>query len=70
MTRDEVERILGYTPCVCGVIDGTWHPECYRGLTDAEITAGYTKAFAAAKRHIKNQQANETNRAIFKAMKP
>lgn len=47
MTDHEVERSLGYTPCVCGVINGTWHSECYRGKTKAQINAGYKRAFAA-----------------------
>lgn len=55
MTEHEVERRLGYTPCVCGKIDGTWHPECYRGKTSEQITAGYRLAFAAARRHLKRQ---------------
>ena len=53
MTDTEVERALGYTPCICGVIDGTWHWKCYRGKTSAQISAGYKKAFAAARRHLK-----------------
>jgi hypothetical protein len=57
MTDHEVERALGYTPCVCGVIDGTWHPECYVGKTRDQIAAGYKKAFAAARAHLKNKAA-------------
>lgn len=57
MTDHEVERALGYTPCVCGVINGTWHFECYRGKTQAQIHAGYKRAFAAARRHLKAKAA-------------
>ena len=53
MTDHEVERALGYTPCVCGRIDGTWHHECYRGKTPEEIKAGYKRAFANARAHLK-----------------
>jgi hypothetical protein len=67
MTNEEVERILGYTPCVCGVIDGTWHPACYKGLTDEQVKRGYVKAFAKAKVHIKTIRAQQTAAAIFKA---
>jgi hypothetical protein len=57
MTDREVERALGYTPCVCGgVLDGTWHPKCYRGKTDEQIAAGYARAFANARRHLKRQR--------------
>jgi hypothetical protein len=56
----EVERALGYTPCVCAVLDGTWHPHCYAGKTDEQIAAGYKRAFAAARRHLK-ARAGQTN---------
>lgn len=52
MTDHEVERTLGYTPCVCGVLNGTWHSECYRGKSKAQIDAGYKRAFAAARRFL------------------
>ena len=55
MTDYEVELALGYTPCVCGVIDGTWHSRCYVGKTKEQIAAGYKKAFAAARRHLKGK---------------
>lgn len=57
MTDHEVERALGYTPCVCGVIDGTWHPECYRNKTREQINAGYKRAYAAARRYLKAETA-------------
>lgn len=56
MTDHEVERALGYTPCVCGKIDGTWHHECYRGKTKAQLEAGYKRAFANARKHLKSKQ--------------
>lgn len=56
MTDHEVERSLGYTPCVCGVLDGTWHPKCYRGKTDEQIAAGYKRAFDKARRKLKQQR--------------
>lgn len=58
MSDYEVERALGYTPCVCGVIDGTWHPECYRGLKQKDVAAAHKKAFAAARRYLKKQSEN------------
>jgi len=57
MTDYEVERALGYTPCVCGKINGTWHWECYRGKTPGQIAAGYKRAIAAARQHLKNKAA-------------
>lgn len=64
MTDHEVERLLGYTPCVCGRINGTWHPECYQGKTQDQIKAGYRRAFAAARRHLKQRAAALAQAAI------
>ena len=55
MTDYEVAQRLGYDPCVCGKIDGTWHARCYQGKTKEQIAAGYKRAFAAARRHLKRQ---------------
>ena len=52
MNDTEVERALGYTPCVCAVLDGTWHPECYRGKTKAQLAAGSKRALAKARQHL------------------
>ncbi len=52
MTDTEVERALGYTPCVCGVLNGTWHSECYVGKSKPQIRAGYKQAFAKARLHL------------------
>lgn len=60
MTDYEVEQRLGYTPCVCAKIDGTWHPRCYAGKTREQIAAGYKRAFAAARRHLKAQAAPDS----------
>jgi hypothetical protein len=60
MTDYEVSQRLGYDPCVCGKIDGTWHPECYRGKKAAQIAAGYKRAFAAARLHLKAKEHEPT----------
>ena len=60
MTDHDVEQRLGYTPCVCAKIDGTWHPECYRGKTAEQIAAGSKRAFAAARRHLKAKEHEPT----------
>lgn len=57
MNDTEVERALGYTPCVCGVLNGTWHNECYRGKTKTQISAGYKHAFILARRHLATRAA-------------
>lgn len=67
MTDLEVERALGYTPCICGVIDGTWHDACYRGKSRIGINAGYKLAFTKAREHLKKQQIAETKKAIVRA---
>ena len=55
MTDSEVEQRLGYTPCVCGVIDGTWHPKCYLAMPPENIQDAYKRAFAKARRYLKRQ---------------
>jgi len=70
MTDHEVERALGYTPCVCAVLDGTWHPKCYRGKTDEQIAAGYKRAFAAARRHLKKQASLQSSQALERSKSP
>ena len=60
LSDTEIERRLGYTPCVCGNLDGTWHPECYRGRSRQQINNATKQAiqkareqFAAEDRSIK-----------------
>lgn len=62
MTDHEVERALGYTPCVCGVLDGTWHPECYAGKTKEQLADGYKRAFRKARAHLKAVAKKEVAR--------
>jgi hypothetical protein len=70
MTDYEVDRALGYSPCVCGVIDGTWHSECYRGKTQGQIDAGIRRAYAAARRHLKSRAADAASAAMDRAAAP
>lgn len=67
MTDHEVERALGYTPCVCGAIDGTWHSRCYVGKTRAEIAAGHKRAFANARTHLKNKAKQSADKLVSAA---
>lgn len=62
MTDYEVEQALGYTPCVCGVIDGTWHPACYLSKTPRQIEAGYKRAFVNARQHLKRKNLEAIQR--------
>jgi hypothetical protein len=64
MTDYEVERALGYTPCACGVIDGTWHPECYKGKTRKELAEGHRRAMLNARRHLKKEAKLQAIKAI------
>ena len=63
----EVERMLGYSPCVCGVLDGTWHSKCYVGKTQKQIDAQYKTAILKAREHLKSIAANKASQAIKKA---
>jgi hypothetical protein len=65
MNDHEVERAIGYTPCVCGVIDGTWHSKCYLGKTKEQLESGQKMAFANARKHLKTQ----AKIAILRALK-
>jgi hypothetical protein len=56
VTDYEVERALVCTPCVCGDL-ASWHRECYAGKTQEQIAAGYARAFAKARRHLKKVRA-------------
>ncbi len=67
MTDHEVERALGYTPCVCGLLTGTWHSMCYVGKTDAQIQSGMTRAFAAARRQLRQQAQQQADAALDRA---
>jgi hypothetical protein len=67
LSDHEVERKLGYTPCVCGVLDGTWHPQCYTGKTQAQIKAGYKSAFLKARAYLKSMAAVKTAAVIDRA---
>lgn len=67
MNELEIERALGYTPCVCGVIDGTWHPRCYVGKTPSEIADAYKQAFAKARTYPKNKAMQAADRASAQA---
>ena len=66
MADYEVARALGYDPCVCGKLDGTWHQECYRGKTDEQIASGYKRAFAVGRRHLARQRAEALRQACGK----
>lgn len=70
MKDQELERALGYTPCVCAKIDGTWHAACYLGLSQEQLAAGYKRAFAAARRHLKKQAAKAVKDFITSAQEP
>lgn len=65
MTRFEVDRACGQTPCLCGDIE-TWHPGCYRvylGRPKDEIQAATERAYAIARRKLR-KRAQETTRLL------
>lgn len=61
-----IDQALGQTPCVCGAVD-TWHPGCYKGKTNEEIEAGYVKAYAKARKHLRELAAINAAAATAKA---
>lgn len=66
LSRDAIVKIMHQTPCVCGSFE-TWHPECYRGKSQAEINHGYEKAYRAAAKQIRQDAADKTASAISAA---
>lgn len=63
MTPEVINRIIGMTPCLCGSIE-TWHDRCYAGKSQAQINAGYKRAYRIAAEKIKDQAAAEASAAI------
>ena len=62
LSRFDVDRMLGGTPCVCGVIEaGTWHPECYAGLSREQIAKGYDRAYRHARQYLRAQSAQKAS---------
>jgi hypothetical protein len=66
LSDSDVERMLGFTPCVCGDLE-TWHFGCYRGKTKEQIADGYKRAFRLARAELKRRLANTANSAITRA---
>jgi hypothetical protein len=66
MTRDEVDRLAGQTPCLCGNID-TWHPECYRGKTAAQVQQARIDSYKIAEKKLLDRLASATTAAIENA---
>lgn len=61
MTRNDVDKACGQTPCLCGDIE-TWHPDCYRaflGLPKSKIEEAKDRAYAIARRKLR-KRAQET----------
>lgn len=61
-----IDQALGQTPCLCGAVD-TWHPSCYHGKSNEEIEAGYVKAYAKARKHLRDQAAVKSTAVLAKA---
>jgi len=52
MTRHEVDRTCGQTPCLCGDIE-EWHHSCYRGKTPSEVAVAYQQAYQIARTKLR-----------------
>ena len=55
MTDFEVENALGYMPCICGVLDGEWHLNCYEGITKEQHDISYVKVIKKARKYLEKQ---------------
>lgn len=58
MTRFEVDRACGQTPCLCGDIE-TWHPECFKGKSASQIKTDYDRAYRIARDKLKVRVAQQ-----------
>ena len=68
MNYHEVDMALGYTPCMCGVINGTWHAECAKiRRTPSEKKEAYKKAYDNARKYLKRKALLLAKRIIFEA---
>lgn len=66
MTRFQIDRLIGQTPCLCANIE-TWHLECFAGKSDAAIKKGYNRAYATVRRWIATQRITLAKSAIASA---
>jgi hypothetical protein len=48
VTRTEVDRACGQTPCLCGDIE-SWHPDCFAGKAAEQVKAEYEFAYRIAR---------------------
>lgn len=64
MTRFDVDRACGQTPCLCGDIE-TWHLECFAGKTATEVKAGYSRAYQIARAKLKTRAALHIARTLY-----
>jgi len=53
MTRFEVDRACGQTPCLCGDIE-TWHIKCYE-IPSHQIEKAIDRAYRIARRKLKER---------------
>lgn len=64
MTRDEVDRALGGTPCICGDLK-SWHPKCYAGKSPTQIQTARARVYSKARKFL----ARQRKLALLKALR-
>ena len=63
MTRFEVDKACGQTPCLGGDLE-TWHPQCYGGKNDEQLTAATARSYEIARRKLR-KRAKESVRLLI-----
>lgn len=63
MTRFEVDRACGQSPCLCGDIE-TWHLSCFAGKTAAEIERLYVRAYRVARLRLQRRAQQHLDRVL------
>lgn len=53
-TDQEIDNILGCTPCICGD-EKTWHGQCYLGKSKEQVKAAYKRVYAKIRKRLKQQ---------------
>lgn len=63
MTRFEVDKAFGQTPCLCGDLE-RWHPGCYSGKNDEQFIAATARSYEIARRELR-KRANKSMRLLI-----
>lgn len=58
MKERQIDEIFGQTPCLCGNVE-TWHPECYKGKSKAQVEASYKAVYLMLRAYLRSLRRKE-----------